>query len=605
MPEYAGTAAEFYSVGVAEPDDDVTATHDQLVAALAGDPIVALAPAPAQDANTFVVTRTTAERLHVAHAQRPGRRRRPAHASAVRPNARLVRCASSASTTCTGCPSTASSASTPAGRSRCRRSREGHIDVGLLFTTDPILDDPDFVELADDRRLQPAENVTPLIRAELVDRWGAGITDVVDAASARLTTEAVRDLNREPSDDDADGHVGRRGLVGGLNDDGASAPMDPAIGDGGTGVPTSSVPPTVRRTPGRRRPTGAPPPLPRNIGRTGRAWIVGLVVLVAWMVVALFSAPLRRLTDRIDTAILRAVARLRTDWLVQAARGVDRVGHRLGDVLRRHRPDHRRRSAFRRWRHLFTFLGSVLVLEVLGSLLIAGVQAAAALRRHHRSVAGRVSRCPRRRRQSCRSPLSASSTCWSCPDARVDRQDPRHHRRSRSVVASRLYLAVDHPFDALVGVAFGVAIPLNAFRFFTPNEVVPVTLHGGKTAHLDVGGRRGEAVRQAFADQLGVEVVDIKPVGLAGSGGSTPLRVRLAGDPDTYVFGKLYAMNHVRSDRWYKTGRTILYGRLEDEVPFSIGPSPRAVRGLRPAADARLGHPDGDPARRRRVDARA
>ena len=27
-------------------------------------------------------------------------------------------------------------------------------------------------------------------------------------------------------------------------------------------------------------------------------------------------------------------------------------------------------------------------------------------------------------------------------------------------------------------------------------------------------------------------------------------------------------MNHVRADRWYKTGRTILYGRLEDEAPF-------------------------------------
>src|SRR5512132_31202 len=27
-------------------------------------------------------------------------------------------------------------------------------------------------------------------------------------------------------------------------------------------------------------------------------------------------------------------------------------------------------------------------------------------------------------------------------------------------------------------------------------------------------------------------------------------------------------MNHVRADRWYKLGRTILYGRLEDERPF-------------------------------------
>ena len=75
-------------------------------------------------------------------------------------------------------------------------------------------------------------------------------------------------------------------------------------------------------------------------------------------------------------------------------------------------------------------------------------------------------------------------------------------------------------------------------------------------------------MRQAVEEQLGVTVLDIRPVGLAGSGGSTPLRLRVAGDPDTYLFGKLYAMSHVRADRWYKLGRTILYGRLEDETPF-------------------------------------
>jgi tRNA A-37 threonylcarbamoyl transferase component Bud32 len=60
----------------------------------------------------------------------------------------------------------------------------------------------------------------------------------------------------------------------------------------------------------------------------------------------------------------------------------------------------------------------------------------------------------------------------------------------------------------------------------------------------------------------------VKPVGREGSGGSTPLRVTVKGDPDTYVFAKLYAATHVRSDRWYKLGRTLLYGRLEDEQPF-------------------------------------
>jgi tRNA A-37 threonylcarbamoyl transferase component Bud32 len=97
-----------------------------------------------------------------------------------------------------------------------------------------------------------------------------------------------------------------------------------------------------------------------------------------------------------------------------------------------------------------------------------------------------------------------------------------------------------------------------------------VTYGRGKTAHLDVTGRRGEAIRRAVHDQLGLTVVDAKPVGLEGSGGSTPLRLQVEGDPDhEYLFAKLFAMNHVRADRWYKLGRQILYGRLEDEARFS------------------------------------
>ncbi len=38
--------------------------------------------------------------------------------------------------------------------------------------------------------------------------------------------------------------------------------------------------------------------------------------------------------------------------------------------------------------------------------------------------------------------------------------------------------------------------------------------------------------------------------------------------PNINLFAKLYARNHVRADRWYKLGRTILYGALEDETPF-------------------------------------
>jgi hypothetical protein len=223
--------------------------------------------------------------------------------------------------------------------------------------------------------------------------------------------------------------------------------------------------------------------------------------------------------------------------------------------------------AFRRWRHVFTYLGSVLALSIVGVLLINVFERP---RPYDVTIIGRW--------QGFALPsATAAIVSFTAVGILYILVVPGRPRRRAKIAATvvvgaacfaRLYLGVDHPFDVITGVAFGVAIPLNAFRFFTPNEVFPVKYGKGKTAHLDIGGRRGQALRCAVDEQLGVKVLDVRPIGLAGSGGSTPLRLRLAGDPDTFVFGKLYAMNHVRADRWYKSGRTILYGRLEDEKPF-------------------------------------
>jgi tRNA A-37 threonylcarbamoyl transferase component Bud32 len=137
------------------------------------------------------------------------------------------------------------------------------------------------------------------------------------------------------------------------------------------------------------------------------------------------------------------------------------------------------------------------------------------------------------------------------------------------VATAHLYLGIEAPTDILVGVAIGVAIPLLGFRWLAPSQVFPVSYRRGRTAHLDVSGARGLAIRQALHDQLGLVVDDVQPFGLAGSAGSTPLRIKVAGDPDTTLFGKLYARSHLRADRWYKLGRELLYGRLEDEKPFN------------------------------------
>ena len=98
------------------------------------------------------------------------------------------------------------------------------------------------------------------------------------------------------------------------------------------------------------------------------------------------------------------------------------------------------------------------------------------------------------------------------------------------VALARLYLGVEAATDVLVGVALGVAITLLGFRLFAPSQVFPITYRRGSGAHLDVGGARGQAIRQALQDQLGLVVEEVEPFGLAGSAGSTP-RIKVKGDP--------------------------------------------------------------------------
>ena len=65
------------------------------------------------------------------------------------------------------------------------------MQVGLLFSTDPRIEQRGFVPLVDDRHLQDAENITPVIRTE---KLNDEIRGLLDAVSARLTTEEMTDL---------------------------------------------------------------------------------------------------------------------------------------------------------------------------------------------------------------------------------------------------------------------------------------------------------------------------------------------------------------------------------------------------------------------------
>jgi osmoprotectant transport system substrate-binding protein len=65
------------------------------------------------------------------------------------------------------------------------------VQVGLLFSTDPSIEANGFVQLTDDKHLQDAENITPVIRtAVLTDE----VRRLLDGVSAALTTDNVTAL---------------------------------------------------------------------------------------------------------------------------------------------------------------------------------------------------------------------------------------------------------------------------------------------------------------------------------------------------------------------------------------------------------------------------
>lgn len=81
---------------------------------------------------------------------------------------------------------------------------DGSIQVGLLFTTDGSIVDKGWVLLEDDKQLQAADNVTPVLSKEIATEYGQALADLVNAVSAKLTTDVLTDLNKQTAIDKKD-----------------------------------------------------------------------------------------------------------------------------------------------------------------------------------------------------------------------------------------------------------------------------------------------------------------------------------------------------------------------------------------------------------------
>lgn len=315
----------------------------------------------------------------------------------------------------------------------------------------------------------------------------------------------------------------------------------------------------------RRRPSGEPPPIPRELNKVAIGWMLGFLLwAVVWAWVFLTDTAATWITER-DLQLMDPIVDNRRSWLTPTMQRINEFGTFLltplagwavilGGI------------ATKRVRHILLMLASLSTVALVATTITRHIERPRPLGISQIGYWEGYA-------QPSRPVALATAAVVAC----VLTFAPLGGWRRLGWVATtvvlvvfgfaQLYTGVDHPSDVLAGATVGVAVTLFMYRMWAPERVFPISYGGGKTAHLDVTGARGVAIKRGLERQLGLDVVDLTPVGLAGSAGSTPLRVTINGG-GTY-FAKLYARSHLRSDRSYKLGRTLMYGRLEDEQHFT------------------------------------
>jgi osmoprotectant transport system substrate-binding protein len=188
-PEYLSSLLLSLDPGASHSNDaDAVATQDRLLLRASG--ISVLNPSPAQDTNVFVANAETAQRFGLTSMTSlaavadqltlgapPECPQRPFCLTGLRDTYGIL--FYDFEPLDAGGPQTVAALKT------------NDVQVGLLFSTDPSIEANGFVPLVDDKHLQDAENITPVIRT---DKLNDEVRELLDGVSAKLTTDVVTTL---------------------------------------------------------------------------------------------------------------------------------------------------------------------------------------------------------------------------------------------------------------------------------------------------------------------------------------------------------------------------------------------------------------------------
>jgi osmoprotectant transport system substrate-binding protein len=188
-PEYLSSLLQFVDPN-AEPSNDPATVATTLRDLLGPRGIQVLTPAPAQDTNQFVANAETAKRFGLTTMSSLAQVANQLTLGAPPECPQRPFCLTGLHDTY-GILFNDFEPLDVGGSQTVAALASNEVQIGLLFSTDPTISANGFVPLIDDRHLQNAENLTPVIRS---DRLNDEIRAALDEVSATLTNDKVTRL---------------------------------------------------------------------------------------------------------------------------------------------------------------------------------------------------------------------------------------------------------------------------------------------------------------------------------------------------------------------------------------------------------------------------
>jgi osmoprotectant transport system substrate-binding protein len=203
-PEYIGSGLAYYEAGKQTGDPAANEAALQAVMATKGGGITVLSYAPAADQNAFVVRKETATQLKLAKLS---------DAAPVQDQLKW-----GLATDCKTNPVCAAALKTaygldpknitplaPCDTPMAQALANKTIDVAELCSTQPDIAVNGFVVLADDKKTQPADNIAPLVRNDLLAKTDKTVfSKILNDVSAKMDTATLTDLNKQITVDKKD-----------------------------------------------------------------------------------------------------------------------------------------------------------------------------------------------------------------------------------------------------------------------------------------------------------------------------------------------------------------------------------------------------------------